>query len=421
MLKKILIKGPVLSRSGYGEQSRFALRALRTRPDLFDIYILNTSWGSTGQVSDISEETSFIHDALLKTQAYAQAGGQFDISLQVTIPNEFQKIAPVNIGFTAGIETTKVAAEWIQKSNEMVDKVIVVSNHSRKVFEQTKYDVKDQHGNKIPNWGVQVPVKTVNYAVRKYVPEEQNLEFKTDKNFLVVSQWGPRKNLDNTIKWFVEKFKDKKDVGLIVKTNMASDSVMDRENTQRRLEGLLNSLGPRSCTVYLLHGEVSPSALAWLYEHPTMKALINIGHGEGFGLPLFEAACHGLPIITTPWSGQSDFISKPDNKGKLVPRIIKVDYDIEQIQPEVVWPGVLVADSKWAYPKERSYKRALEDCLSKEKHWKKEAKTLQNYVLDKFAAEKQYELFVEEVKSNLTFAGDPGWLTELDDIIQEYE
>ena len=31
MKKKILVRGPVLSQSGYGEQSRFALRALRSR------------------------------------------------------------------------------------------------------------------------------------------------------------------------------------------------------------------------------------------------------------------------------------------------------------------------------------------------------------------------------------------------------
>ena len=36
-------------------------------------------------------------------------GGQFDISVQVTIPNEWKNIAPLNIGYTAGIETTKVA------------------------------------------------------------------------------------------------------------------------------------------------------------------------------------------------------------------------------------------------------------------------------------------------------------------------
>ena len=36
MKKKILVKGPVLSQSGYGEQARFALRALKSREDLFD-------------------------------------------------------------------------------------------------------------------------------------------------------------------------------------------------------------------------------------------------------------------------------------------------------------------------------------------------------------------------------------------------
>jgi len=50
MKKKIFVRGPVLSQSGYGEQSRFALRALRTREDLFDIYLQPTSWGKTGWV-----------------------------------------------------------------------------------------------------------------------------------------------------------------------------------------------------------------------------------------------------------------------------------------------------------------------------------------------------------------------------------
>ena len=38
MKKKIIIRGPALSQTGYGEQTRFALRALRSREDIFDIY-----------------------------------------------------------------------------------------------------------------------------------------------------------------------------------------------------------------------------------------------------------------------------------------------------------------------------------------------------------------------------------------------
>lgn len=404
MLKKVLIKGPILSRSGYGEQSRFALRSLRSRPDLFDIYIVNIAWGGTGQITNIDEETNFINECLIKTQLHVQQKGQFDISLQVTVPNEFEKIAPVNIGYTAGIETTKVAPQWIQKSNDNVDKLIVVSNHSKNVFEQTTYDVKDQNGNEVKGWGLSVPVEAVNYPVREFEPEEVNIDFKTDKNFLVVSQWGPRKNLENTIKWFVETFRDEEDIGLVLKTNTASDSVMDRELTQKRLELLLKAFGERKCSVYLIHGEVSPGNLAWLYEHPTMKALINIGHGEGYGLPLFEAAYHGLPLITTAWSGQMDFICKPNKKGKQVPRIVRVDYDVNEVQKSAVWNGVIQADSKWAFARENSYKRALTECLEKETHYRNEAEGLKNYIRENFTDEKVYADFVDNVlgrKANL--------------------
>jgi glycosyltransferase involved in cell wall biosynthesis len=421
MLKKVLIKGPVLSRSGYGEQARFALRALQTRPDLFDVYIVNTPWGRTGQISSVDEEANLIHEIILKTQVYVQRRGQFDISLQVTVPNEFEKIAPVNIGYTAGIETTKVAPQWIAKSNEAVDRIIVVSDHSKKVFEQTKYDVKDQAGNEHKGWGLQVPVETVNYPVRMFEPEEVNIEFRTSKNFLAVSQWGPRKNLGNTIKWFVETFADDEDVGLVVKTNTASDSVLDREFTQKRLEALLKSSGPRKCSVYLIHGEMSPGNLAWLYEHPTMKAMINIGHGEGYGLPLFEAAYHGLPLITITWSGQMDFICKPNKKGKQVPLVIKVDYDIENVQANAVWDGVIQADSKWAFAKESSFKRALQDSLDKEKYFRDKAKILQNYIWDQFSYDKVHKQFVDSVLGFDSSLIEPAEKNESNELVLEFE
>ena len=397
MIKKILLKGPLLSRSGYGEQSRFALRSLRSRTDLFDIYVINTPWGNTGQIAGASEEKTFINFCTMKAAQHVKQGGTFDISLQVTIPNEFEKIAPVNIGYTAGIETTKIAPQWIQKINEMVDKVIVVSNHSKKVLEQTTYDMKDQHGNDVPGWGIQVPVESVSYPVRLSEAEDIDLNLETDNNFLVISQWGPRKNLENTIKWFVEKFQDDDTVGLVLKTNIASDSITDREYTVKRLETFLDTVPDRKCKVYLVHGDLTPGQLTTLYTHPTMKALINIGHGEGYGLPLFEAAYNGLPLITVTWSGQLDFITKPNKKGKAVPRIAKVDYDIKPVQKEAVWPGVIQEDSMWAFVREASFKRVLGEVLEKETHYTKEAETLKNHILENFTEGKQYGEFVQLV------------------------
>jgi glycosyltransferase involved in cell wall biosynthesis len=128
-----------------------------------------------------------------------------------------------------------------------------------------------------------------------------------------------------------------------------------------------------------------------------MKAMINIGHGEGYGLPLFEAAYHGLPLITTTWSGQMDFICKPNKKGKQIPRVIKVDYDLLNVQKTAVWDGVVQADSKWAFPKENSFKRGLRDLLEKEQYWKSEAQSLKNYVHDNFTKDKLYEQFCNSV------------------------
>ena len=127
MRKKVIVRGPALTRSGYGEHTRFVLRALRKYEDLFDIYLIPVNWGQTNWIYEDNEERRWMDDIIRKTASSQQEKNtQYDISLQVTIPNEWQTMAPVNIGITAGVETTKVAPIWLEKSN-MMDKVITIS------------------------------------------------------------------------------------------------------------------------------------------------------------------------------------------------------------------------------------------------------------------------------------------------------
>ena len=103
MRKKIVVRGPVLSMSGYGEQTRFAIRSLRHREDEFDIYIIPVGWGATGWQHEFDEERAWIDRKIAKTAHYMSTeNSQFDMSLQVTIPNEWEKLAPYNVGYTAG-------------------------------------------------------------------------------------------------------------------------------------------------------------------------------------------------------------------------------------------------------------------------------------------------------------------------------
>ena len=161
MKKKIFVRGPVLSQSGYGEQSRFALRALRSREDLFDIYVQPINWGQTGWVWEESEFRDWMDSRILETQLLIQQKAlQPDISLQITIPNEFQKICPINIGYTAGIETTMVDPSWLQKGNEM-DKILVVSQHAKDSYVGTKAEAKNQQTGETFPYTLETPVEVV--------------------------------------------------------------------------------------------------------------------------------------------------------------------------------------------------------------------------------------------------------------------
>lgn len=399
MKKKILIRGPILSQSGYGVQSRFALRSLRQYEDFFDIYIICVGWGQTGWIAEDNEERKFIDEIIQKTYFFQKNGGQFDISLQITIPNEWEKMAPINIGYTAGIEVDKISPAWIQKSSIM-DRIIVVSNHAKHGFDNTVVNAKTPEGQVVQAKN-QTPVNVVGYPVMVYEPDKSfKPEFKTDFNFLCVAQWSTRKNIENTIRWFVEEFIDQ-EVGLVLKVSYRNNSKTDQYEIEKRIKNLLEEYDERKCKIYMIHGDLTNNEMAALYKNSKIKALINIAHGECWGLPIFEAVCEGLPVITINWGGQADFISMSvkDKKGKskIKPLVAKVDYNIKSIQKSSVWNGVLEKGTNWAFPKQGSYKMRLRDVYKNINRYNSQAKKLQKYVLKNFEEQKMYKMFAEVV------------------------
>jgi len=398
--KKILVRGPAMSLSGYGEQCRFALRALRAYEDVFDIYLVNIGWGETGFITEDDEERSWLDATLKKTIEYMQANpeNRFDMSLQVTIPNEWDNLAPVNVGYTAGIETTKISPEWVQKSLEM-DRIIVTSQHSKFGFDNTVYQAQNPQTGEVVPVKCNVPVEAVNYCTREVSAQKIDLKLDYEFNFLTMAQYGPRKNLDNTIRWFVEAFREQ-EVGLVVKAFTKTNSIIDRTYTEKRLQNLLSQYEDRKCKVYLVHGSMSTQELHGLYENKKIKALINLSHGEGFGLPMFEAAQSGLPIIAPAWSGHCDFLygpvkNKKTKKVKVRPLFARVEYSMAPVQPEAVWNSVIQADSMWCYPQEKSYKSVLQEVVKDYSRFTGQARRLKKHIENTFTPENQYKQFAE--------------------------
>jgi len=403
MRRKILVRGPTLSTSGYGINARFVLRALREFEHLFDIYIMNINWGRTGYLWEDTIERKWIDQRIQETYHYVHNGGQFDMSIQVTIPGEWEKLAPVNIGVTAGTETTHISPQWMQKSNEVVDRIVVVSEHAKYAFENTKLQVRNEKDEVVGMMKCGTPIEVVNYPVEPTLLAKSyddldysKLKLTTDFNFLVVAQWSPRKNLENTICWWVEEFFDNENVGLVVKTNLSNNSNIDRTYTEEKLKGLLKQYEGRKCKVYFLHGDMNDKELSELYTHPQIKCFVSLSHAEGFGLPAFESASNKLPVLAVDWSGHLDFLYK---RGEAPPQQLfaAVDYDLAPIADHHVWEGVLERGSQWSFPKPGSYKMTLRKVYKEYEKYVEKAEELAEWVNVEFEQQKMYRKFVESL------------------------
>jgi glycosyltransferase involved in cell wall biosynthesis len=393
-MMKVIIKGPILSRSGYGEHARLVFRALSSRPDKFDVYVAPIEWGMSNWPLDVNDkETDRIFQCMNKI---ANFSGEFDLSLQVTVPTEWENLAKCNIGVTAGIETDKASPEWVAATKN-VDRIIVVSNHAKTTLAGSKYQHQLDTGE--VQWlTCDKEIDVIPYPAKQFEEKEIDLNLETDFNFLTVGQISPRKNVGDLVKWFIKEFKNE-EVGLVVKLHTNNNSQIDYAQTLRKVKSW-SKLEDKKCKVYLVHGNMSDEEMHALYTHPKIKAFVSTTHGEGYGLPLFEAAYAGLPVVAPAWSGHVDFLYAPvenekSKRLKNTPLFTKIKYTLKEIDSVAVWEGVLNPDTKWCFPERESYAKCLRNVMEAYTSKKKDANHLKEHILENFSKEKIYKQYTD--------------------------
>jgi len=316
------ISCPVDTYSGYGARSRDLVRAI-IKLDKYDVKILPQMWGNTpwGFIEE-NPEWEFLNEHIW-TQP--QLPKQPEVWMQITVPNEFQPIGKYNIGITAGIETTLSPGDWIEGINRM-DLVLTSSEHSKNTFLNTVLQKVDQRTNHVMGeLKVEKPIEvlfegadTEIYKVLDKVESFSELDNIKEKfTFLFVGHWingdlgEDRKNVGLLVKMFFEIFKNKKDKpALILKTSQVGSSYLDRDEILKRIKLIKSTVNSTDLpNIYILHGEFTDIEMNELYNHPKIKAMVNLTKGEGYGRPLLEFSLTKKPIITTNWSGHTDFLN----------------------------------------------------------------------------------------------------------------
>jgi glycosyltransferase involved in cell wall biosynthesis len=377
-MNKILITAPVYSQSGYGVHARTLIKALR---DLFEnsdyefeLFLNVTHWSKSSNIDDF-DDFEFCRYMEKKFESAVQTGkATYDIHLQVAPVHEFKINAPVNIGFTALVETDRISNEYIHVMNKMSE-IVVLSDFNIDV-------IKNSIINKMNN---SLSVKKANYPFVEFeTGKKLDLNLTTSFNFLTVCQISPRKNFDATVLSFIDAFGDNEDVGLICKVHGYNGSTLDFYSMKEYLQNVKDKHKDMKCKLYLLHGDMSQEQMMSLYTDDRIHCLISTTRGESWGLPLFEAACAGLPIIAPNYSGQRDFLVIKDGKKETL-MFSDVEYKLKPIDEKAVWDKVLIKDSLWADVNLHSVKKRMIEITKDYSRFKSRAKKLSDHLREKFS------------------------------------
>ena len=390
MKRSVVMIAPFNTRSGYGDHARSLFYSIMDREDL-DIKCLDVKWGNTPR-NHLRPEVPRHKKLLDSFVDQEQIQGQPDVLIDIRIPNEFASGAKVNIGITAGVETDVVSPAFLEGMNRM-NFNIVPSKFTAETFNRCVFDKmqdlpngEKQKAGEIKN---EKPISVLfegvdtdkyypkdKYQVKKDDPilyDELDKLIKEDFAYLHVGQWNKggfgedRKNIGVLIKSFLKAFSNIPNApALVLKTNGANFSVLDREETKKKIQQVKGMFhGVNLPNIYLIHGDFTIDEMSTLYNHPKIGAFITCTHGEGFGRPMLEASCCDLPVIASKWSGHMDFLT--DSESMLIDGFLK------EVPKSVLWENIIVEPSKWFDVNEADVVRKIRTFHKKRKLIQKKA------------------------------------------------
>ena len=164
--------------------------------------------------------------------------------------------------------------------------------------------------------------------------------------FLAVGKYETRKGLADLVRSWRDGYANDPGVELVIKTWAWRDAETRYQELISSIQGMGN--------VTVLWGYATDAQMLELYH--SADAFILPTRGEGWGLPIIEAAACGLPIITIPYSGQTEYLDNIDTS------VVPIAYDLhpaDDTDLEFCYPRADRDWGFWAVPREDAIVQAI--------------------------------------------------------------
>ena len=118
--------------------------------------------------------------------------------------------------------------------------------------------------------------------------------------FLLIGKYEQRKSIDESIEAFAIAYGNNPDVELVIKSDFFRNHIEKKQALEYKIASV------KANNIHLVWGYQTNEELANLYR--SANVFLFPTKAEGWGLPLIEAAATGLPLVTTFYSGQTEFL-----------------------------------------------------------------------------------------------------------------
>ena len=217
-------------------------------------------------------------------------------------------------------EGDKIPLGWVEHLfDKRVDGIIVPSTHVKDAISKTLngFDNKKEIMNKI----ILVP-HGVDTELFKPVMKKKNKNFTFFANKGWNKGWDDRGGIQFFIKAYAEEFTKKDKVSALIKLNPAYVTPdFDLKKEVEKL-GIINE---NRAELKVVYDNIPYSKLPALYS--SANVFVSPSMAEAFNIPCLEAMSCGLPVITTGFGGQTDFVNK-SNGWFIKSELFNVDFDI---------------------------------------------------------------------------------------------